>query len=147
MAKKPHPAAGPFLKKAPAKLVDPDVRKHEPLSWGLKRLDLACDWSWRNLDGQHIEQVHDELVSLEGRTLSELLRERKVKDIPVGHLKPAPSARLKQLRLEEAEVLWELRLPNKWRAWGLVEKAVFYFLWWDEDEAVCNPPPKGQRRR
>lgn len=147
MAKSPRSGAGPSLAKAPATVIDPDVLKHEPLSWGLKRLDLNCEWSWRKLDGQHIDRVHDELVSLEGRTLSDLLRERKVKDIPVAHLKPGPSTRLKQLRLEEAEVLWELRLPNKWRAWGLVERAVFYFLWWDEDEEVCNPPPKGQKRR
>ena len=147
MVKKPPLAAQPSPAKAPATATDPDVLKHEPLSWGLKRLDLNCEWSWRKLDGQHLDRVHSELVSLEGRTLFDLLREGKVKDIPVDHLKPDPAARLKQLRLEEAEVLWELRLPNKWRAWGLVDGAVFYFLWWDEDEEICHPPPKGQRRR
>jgi hypothetical protein len=147
MAKNPSLAQPAPEAKRPAASTDPNVLKHKPLSWGLKRLDLDCEWSWRDLDGQHIDTVHDELVSLEGRTLDELLRERKVKDIPINHLRSKPSARLKQLKLEEAEVLWELRLPNKWRAWGLVEGAVFYFLWWDEDEEVCHAPPKGQRRR
>lgn len=146
--KAPKRAAQPNDAKAPkTALLDPDVQKDLPLSWGLKRVDWGGDWGWRLLEDDHVVDVHQELASLEGRTLHDLLREQKIKDIPAKHLRRGAATRLAQRGLEEAEVLWELRLKHKRRAWGLVERAVFYFLWWDTKETVCHAPPKGERRR
>lgn len=146
--KTPRRAASPRPQKKPVSIVrDPDVIKHDPISWGLRWTDLGGDWSWRKLNPDHMESLHRQLVAMEGETLHKLIQDRRVKDIPVEHIEREPQERLKTIRLEEAETLWELRLGSKWRVWGLVERATFYFLWWDENETVCGPPPKGTRRR
>ncbi len=147
MAKKPVAARERGARKTPDAVRDPSIVKDQPISWRLGLVDWGGDHGWRTLDLDHVETLHTELKKLEGRTFFELERSKKIKDIPVDHFRRKPKERLRTLGLEEAEVMWELRLPNKWRAWGLVEQAIFYFLWWDEKETVCNPPPKGERRR
>ncbi len=147
MAKQPRTANPVEPRKQPTAIRDPDVVKDQPIAWGLRWVDWGGDHGWRTLDLSQIETLHAEFSKLEGSTFFELEQGRKIKDIPVAHFKLGPRKHLKQIGLEEAEVMWELRLANKWRAWGLVEKAIFYFLWWDEKETVCNPPPKGERRR
>ncbi|MEK6277011.1 MAG: hypothetical protein AABM29_03245 [Actinomycetota bacterium] len=148
-AKQPHHAANPKVVKQPARGVpDPDdVVKDKPISWGFYFVDLGGKWSWRDLDPEHAEELHRELSALEGKTLHELGRQKKVKEIPVAHMRLAARQRLKQTGREEADTLYELRLPHKWRVWGLVEQAVFYLLWWDEFETACGHPPKDVKRQ
>jgi hypothetical protein len=117
------------------------------MSWGLARVDLWGQWGWLKLDPEHVSELHGELVDLEGETLHDLLKGEEIKDIPAKHLRRAARERLEHLGLEEHDTLWELRLKGKRRAWGLVERSVFHFLWWDPEETACNPPPKRQRRR
>jgi hypothetical protein len=147
VAKKPLATAPVAPSKKPAAVRDPDIIKHQPISWGFGWVDFEGEHGWRTFDVSRIETLHDELTKFEGRTFFDLEQSKKIKDIPVEHLNRQPRERLKELRLDEVEVLWELRLPKKWRAWGLVEKAIFYFLWWDEKETVCHAPPKGKKRR
>jgi hypothetical protein len=124
-----------------------DAIKHEPLTWGLKRVDFNGDWGWLQLEGRDVADLHRELAAMEGETLHDLLRRSKTKGIPAEHMRQGAKDRLATLRLEERDTLWELRLNSKRRAWGLVEGSVFHFLWWDPDETACNPPPKGTKRR
>lgn len=149
MRKRPNlkttpPPAGPHH---PGLRETPDVVKHAPLVWGLERVDFEGEWGWLNLDRDDIHGLHRELVKLEGETLEELLKTQRIKDIPAQHMVRGARARLELLGLHERDTLWELRLRGKRRAWGLVEGAVFYFLWWDPRETACNPPPRGTRRR
>lgn len=146
--KRPRVATTPSAVKTPVTEVTPeDVIKHEPLSWGLGRVDFAGRWGWLDLDEAYIEELHRELVKREGRTLHNLLKTQEIKDIPTAHICAEAKARLEVLELEEHDTLWELRLPGKRRAWGLVQGSVFHFLWWDPKETVCDPPPRRQRRR
>lgn len=147
MAKQPRATEPVAPAKAPFAIGDPNIIKHQPISWGLSAVDWGGEHGWRTLDLGEIEDLHDELSAFEGKTFYELERSSKIKDIPVEHFKNGPKKRLKSLGYEEVEVMWELRLKNKRRAWGMVEKAIFYFLWWDQKETVCNAPPKGERRR
>ena len=128
-------------------VVTVDAIKHEPLTWGLKRVDFDGDWGWLQLEACDIADLHSELATMEGETLHDLLRRRKTKDIPAEHMCRGAQDRLAKLRLEERDTLWELRLKSKRRAWGLVEGSVFHFLWWDPHETACEAPPKGTKRR
>jgi hypothetical protein len=52
--------------------------------------------------------------------------------------------RLKAIGHEDADEVWELRLPSaKWRAWGFVDDGIFYLLWWDPNHTVCTKMPRG----
>lgn len=140
-------AASPGRAKSPGAKDTPDVSKNEPMSWGLGRMDFGGKWGWNNLDADHVDELHRELVKREGKTLHHLLRTEEVKEIPALHMKREAQDRLKGRGLEERDTLWELRLPGKRRAWGLMDGSVFQFLWWDPEETACNPPPKGTKRR
>jgi hypothetical protein len=148
-AKKPQVAVEPKPAKRPIRAVpDPDeVVKHEPLSWGYRFLDLGGEWGWRKLSPDHAEKLRRELVDVEGRKLIDLMRGRKIKEIPVADMKVKAQERLKQTGFEEADTLYEIRLPDKWRVWGLMERAVFCLLWWDEFETACGHLPKGKARQ
>ncbi len=146
--KKPAIAQEPRNQKHPVSLFDPDVNKNNPLTWGLRYADVAgSEWSWCELDPEHTGDLHAQLSGIEGESLFNLLKGQRIKDIPVAHMTRGAQTRLEELGLEEAEVLWELRLNSKRRVWGLVEGAVFHFLWWDQNETACGRVPKGQRRR
>jgi hypothetical protein len=144
---RPRAAHDPSPRKAPsAGGIDPAAGYHAPMSWGLRALDLDGPHGWRACDAEHLAQLQRQLVELEGETLAYLQRERRAKLIPVSDLRPPPQERLLELGLEFDE-LWELRLLSKWRVWGTVEGSVFFVLWWDPEEDVCGPPPKGEFRR
>ena len=142
----PQSATGHRPDKRPIRDVpDPDgVVKDKPLTWGYRFLDLAGEWSWRKLDGAHAEELHRELVAVEGKTLFSLLREERVKDIPVEHMKPKAKERLNSTGFEEAEVLYEIRLPHKWHVWGLVEGSVFLLLWWTSSRPRATEYPRAR---
>jgi|HubBroStandDraft_2_1064218.scaffolds.fasta_scaffold96684_2 hypothetical protein len=137
----------PDRAKSPGARDTPDVIKHLPVAWGLIHLDLDGRWGWRKLDEAHVDELHRELVKLEGKTLDKLLRSKEIKEIPTAHMRREAKERLSKLGLEERDALWELRLPGKRRAWGLMEGSIFHFLWWDPDETACGPPDRGERRR
>jgi len=84
---------------------------------------------------------------VEGEKLVDLLRAKRIKDIPAEHMSRGAQERLKELGLEEEEVFWEIRMPSKRRAWGTMRGSTFSLLWWDVKETACNPPPKGIKRR
>jgi hypothetical protein len=89
-----------------------------------------------------------ELTALENHPVRLLRQRRLVKDIPTEHVCHEAQERLEALGRDDYDVLDELRLPTeKWRAWGVVQGAVFYFLWWDPDHTVCTGTPAGVRRR
>jgi hypothetical protein len=71
------------------------------------------------------------------------------KSVPVDHLCREAQDRLIELERDDTEQLWELRIPttDSWRAWGLVDGAVFYFIWWDPDHTVCRGLAKGIARQ
>lgn len=139
----------PSARRTARAVPDPDeIVKHEPLTWGYRFLDLGGEWGWNKLNPAHVERLHRELLEVEGQTLHSLLCNEKVKDIPIVHMKREARERLLARGFEEAEILYEIRVGyKKWRVWGLVERAVFLLLWWDEFETACHRVPKGAKRR
>lgn len=117
------------------------------MSWSLAKVDLESDWGLHHFGTDHFWEVMPQMKQLDGRTIHELLESAQLKDIPTEHLKFGPAQRLQEMELDDTDTLWEVRLSNKRRIWGQVSRATFSIIWWDPDESVCNPPPKGQRRR
>lgn len=45
--------------------------------------------------------------------------------------------RLKDLKLEDVEQLFSLRISGKERVWGVLTQGVLEVLWWDPKHEVC----------
>lgn len=139
---KPQPVKQPVARAAPRRAAEP------PMSWRFEHVDFGGLWSWTALDRTSIDALHRELVALEKATRRKLQVDRKLNAIPCHDLCPEAQERLRHLKLDEWEELWQLVLRSggrdKWRAWGLAEGQHFYLLWWDPKHTVCpRGPAKG----
>jgi hypothetical protein len=136
-------------KRATIGAVDPQAASERFVAWRLGQVDLGGEWGWRNLASDHLATLHSHLVAFEAETFSDLKRNRRAKSVPVDHLCREAQDRLIELERDDTEQLWELRIPttDSWRAWGLVDGAVFYFIWWDPDHTVCRGLAKGIARQ
>lgn len=146
--KTPKVKAPPKVQKKP-KVGDVDVAaaRDRRLSWRLSGVDFHGPWGWNKLTDAELPQLHRQLLDYERETLAALRTGKRIQPIPAEDLCSEAQTRLIDQKRDDAE-LWELRLGyKKWRAWGVLTDAVFYFLWWDPEHTVCGPPQKGTARR
>jgi hypothetical protein len=64
----------------------------------------------------------------------------EIKSIPVENLSPEATQRLREVHHDDEEWLFEIRLGNKPRVWGIRRETVFLVLWWDPEHLVCPSP-------
>jgi len=62
---------------------------------------------------------------------------KKYHPIRVDKLATEARKRLEELRQDDVDVLWSLRVQGKPRIWGIREGRVLKLLWWDPNHEVC----------
>ncbi len=50
--------------------------------------------------------------------------------------------RLEELKLDDFDELYSLRLTGTQRLWGIRDRNVFRALWWDPEHEICPSPKK-----
>ncbi len=60
----------------------------------------------------------------------------------IAKLSAEARQRLVELRQDDVDELFSLRMTGRRRVWGFREANVLRFLWWDPDHQVC-PVDKG----
>jgi hypothetical protein len=55
---------------------------------------------------------------------------------------PDARKRLEQLRLDDTDELFSLRLNGQERLWGIRSNDIFSLLWWDPKHEICPAPLK-----
>jgi hypothetical protein len=60
----------------------------------------------------------------------------------VGLLEKDARDRLVELRLDDLDELWSLRLSAQERVWGVITLNVFSLLWWDPEHTVYEVKKK-----
>jgi hypothetical protein len=126
-----------------------DAPDAEHPSWRLSLLDPdhAGRWAWSTADEPMLRQIVDFLSQMERLTWAEIRAQvhsgghRKHHAIPVGQLCPEARQRLRHLRLDDLDELFEFRLGSKRRLWGFIANGVFYPVWWDEHHQVYPVEP------
>lgn len=128
--------------------IRPESSGDVSLIWRLAHLDLDGKWGWHKLVRAHVADLHKIFVAAETTPIHELMKNKRLKKIPVKHICGEAKRRLKDLDHDDADDIWEFRdLKEKRRAWGFLVKDNFYVLWWDPNHSVCpDGPPKGTRR-
>ena len=105
--------------------------------WGLSYIDLDGPWGWNRLDLSAAKAILTKVNGWATMRQSELLRPGGKQCIPLHKLSPEAQRRLEELKLDDLDGLWELRLAGKQRIWGHREGHVFYLMWWDPEHTVC----------
>lgn len=136
--KKPKAGASPKGGKKPSAAPDPIDSRNELIAWRFSLLDTTGPWGWRSVDMEsHFDEVHAKLNDLEKLTVGELTGRAGNTPISTTQISAEAQRRLRQIKQDDLDTLWHLRLRGLWRVWGKLDGAIFYLLWWDPEHTVC----------
>jgi len=80
-----------------------------------------------------------ELADLERLTWRELVAggyQRRYNHCPASEMSRLAQDRPMELKLDDFETLFSIRIDQKKRLWGLLHDGIFRLLWWDPDHQV-----------
>lgn len=155
--RKPKSPAPPSRKErpvAPQPKATGDMPPDSKPTWSLSHLDADHDgsWSWNHSTPATLRQLADFLRHMEELTWAQLQTHtysgarsgthRKNKLVSVESLCGEAQRRLRDLRLDHLDELFEFRIGSKPRLWGFPRNGVFHVIWWDPEHQVypVDPP-------
>ena len=144
--KTPKAKYRPRVRKRPTVAVDPDAQRDRALAWRFARVDLAGSWWWGELASEHVAELQQQLADLETQTVHALTNSDELKPIAVTDIAREAQQRLRDIEQEDVDELWELRLRDRRRVWGIVQGSFFYLLWWDPSHTVCTGKDRARTR-
>jgi hypothetical protein len=144
MAKKKHPKAKPI----PTVGKDPRIaHQNKPddqekrMVWRFSIIDADGPFGWgvvpRGLTWEIINKVRD----LETCTIQEL-KNSGSHNIRVSDLSKPAQNRLTDIKQDDIDEIFSLRISGKERIFGILDRNVLKVLWWDPDHQVCPSPKK-----
>jgi len=54
----------------------------------------------------------------------------------VASLSSKARTRLLEIGMDDQDKLWSIRLSSKKRLWGILDRGIFYIVWWDPNHQV-----------
>lgn len=105
--------------------------------WAFRFLDCDCPWCWNSLAGDALADVMAHLASYESMTWAEIEQRSGSHFVSTADLIKEARARLVEIKQDDVESLFSLRVGGKGRIWGLRNEYVLRILWWDADHKVC----------
>lgn len=113
---------------------------HEKPVWRFNKYDKDL---WPVKIPDFIERIFDKLADYEGMTWQEIQSASGGKTYGtnshfenVADLDKAAQKRLVELKLDDVDQLFSLRLTGKERLYGILENGVFAILWYDKEHEV-----------
>lgn len=138
--KRPLKEQGPYSKKharVSSIAPNPDSFQRHPIRWSFSLLDMEGPFGWSAFSIQVLEEVlKPKLISFETMTWGEI-EGRQNHAIPREQLSREAEKRLVEIKGEDIDEVFSLRIDGKKRVIGVRDKDVFMFLWWDPEHKVC----------
>ncbi len=100
------------------------------------QMDMQGPFGWRHFDPLQIQEMLQKIFDSQKMTW-QALRENGSHFVQVDQLCSAAQKRLSELKKDEWEELFSLRLSGKVRIWGIKEGNILWLLWWDPNHEVC----------
>ena len=142
MTKRPNknyfPAKGKNARIDPSK--SPNKHNNERISWGFEFLDLDGSWAIDFLSKDWNNQILPKLQKLETNTWQEILNASGSKkkgrgnnnhNVKVEKIIPKAQKRLKEIRKNDIDEIFSLRLGSQKRIWGIRDGRVLKLIWYD----------------
>lgn len=132
-------------KKSVRQVSNPQSTDGQTIAWQFHRRDHEdSKWGWSRMGDAHVESIlKKHLHHLETMTWNELLRASGGRSqgnnhhsISVDRLSDSAIQRLVDLKLDDIDELFSLRLTGKIRLWGIKDGRVLKLLWYDEEHTV-----------
>jgi hypothetical protein len=112
-----------------------DVKDTRP-SWRIGQMDMEGPWGWGGVGPGEIRQILDRLRSFESMKWGEIENTPSCGLMDVSVTCTDAKRRLEEIRLDDVDVLFKLRVGKRERVWGVRTAHVFEVLWWDPDHTV-----------
>jgi hypothetical protein len=114
-------------------------KDHHP-AWQFSLLDWEGEWGWQNLTPETWQNILEKLKNFESMTWGEIesgdqndsSHEVLLKDCPNTNVRK----RLEELKLDDIDSLFSLRLSGKERIYGILEGSVLKLLWFDPEHTI-----------
>lgn len=140
--KKPRRKENPVPSKTPR--IDTHLSTNHdilPPVWRVSTIDTEGRWGWHQMDSDTVwNDIHKKIISFESMTWVEIYKGGS-HEVPITDLCPQAKRRLSEIKLDDIDDLFSLRLTGKKRIWGIKDRNIFKILWWDPNHEVC-PSPK-----
>lgn len=107
----------------------------EMLSWRFSIADVGGIWSWSGIADEKLRYVVRKLALYESKTWAQMDRQHH-KRIEVAEVCSEAQKRLRTIKQDDVDFLYEIRLSGPERVWGILHGSVFYLLWWDPAHTV-----------
>lgn len=134
--------------KTPRHKEQPDSYFGESPVWKIALADRTHE-RWKISEDKFDEDFIKKLIDFEGMTWGQIMQSsggrRKGTNnhfISVDSFFKEAQQRLSELKLDEHQELFSLRLKGRERLLGLLRDGVFFMIWKDDDHQVCPCPKK-----
>lgn len=130
--------------KKPAIRGEPDSHDKETIAWHFGRCDRGhTEWGWDKLTHKEFVDLVRDLCSFETMTWGELVKAvgdksdgNKHHSIPKNKCCKEAQQRLAEIKQDDVDELFSLRLTNKLRLFGIRQGRVLRLVWHDPDHTV-----------
>jgi hypothetical protein len=108
--------------------------------WGLELIDLDGPWGWfNNIESKDkLREIIKKLKDFESMTWAEIKRNSKAHHhISIDNIIKKARDRLTEIKQDDLEEIFSLRLTGENRIIGKLDTGIFYIIWWDPNHEVC----------
>ncbi len=136
--KQPKAKSNPQPVKVPRQAIDPDVYAQHKACWAFSRMDCGGDFGWNQATVEDLQVIRDVLCNFETMTWSAIFLDAKKQNhsCDVASLSSKARTRLLEIGMDDQDKLWSIRLSSKKRLWGILDRGIFYIVWWDPNHQV-----------
>jgi hypothetical protein len=138
--RQPRIQPGHQSSRSPRAAHNPDDANQQTPVWTIGQFDVDGIWGRSRIRlPEHLwDDLFAKLKSYESRTWAEIIANNKRDHaVPVARLIKPARERLNDLKLDDVDELFRLRLTGTQRVWGIREGRVFHLIWWDPDHEIC----------
>lgn len=99
-------------------------------------LDMDGPFSWNYFKTQELPDFLAKLFELQRCSWQEL-KDKGSHLVAIEKLESLAQKRLRELKKDDLDNLYSLRLTGKKRVWGIKNNNILRILWWDPEHQVC----------
>ena len=112
--------------------------KEQKISWVLGSLDKDGEWSILKITKEcFISRILEKIHAFESMYWKEIVNNENNHEVSIEKLINVAQKRLQELKIEDIESLFSLRLSGKERIYGIRVGSIFKVLWWDPNHEIC----------
>jgi hypothetical protein len=125
---------------------NPDSNRQKNPAWRIGLMDLEHErWGWNKVNKEDLKKILSKLKNFESMTWQEIYDASGGKNhgneshnVSIENIKKDARKRLKELKIDDIDEIFSLRLTGKNRIWGILENNVLKIIWYDSDHEISK---------